>query len=26
LRGPASFAPDLARHTSQGGILWLFSL
>jgi alcohol dehydrogenase (cytochrome c) len=26
LRGPASFAPDLARHTSQGGIVWLFSL
>jgi hypothetical protein len=26
LRGPATFMPDIARHTSQGGIVWLFSL
>mgnify|MGYP003578682151 FL=1 len=24
LRPPADFAPDLARHTSQGGIVWIF--
>jgi glucose dehydrogenase len=26
LRPPADFAPDLARHTSQGGIVWIFGL
>ncbi|HZI20882.1 MAG TPA: PQQ-dependent dehydrogenase, methanol/ethanol family [Gemmatimonadales bacterium] len=26
VRPPADFARDLARHTSQGGMLWLFSL
>ncbi|HET8713195.1 MAG TPA: PQQ-dependent dehydrogenase, methanol/ethanol family [Gemmatimonadales bacterium] len=26
LRPPADFAPDLARHTSQGGIVWVFGL
>jgi hypothetical protein len=26
VRPPASFAPDLARHTSLGGIVWLFAL
>ncbi len=24
VRPPADFAPDLARHTSQGGIVWVF--
>jgi PQQ-dependent dehydrogenase (methanol/ethanol family) len=26
VRPPASFAPDLARYTSQGGIVWVFAL
>ena len=26
LRPPADFAPDLARHTSQGGMVWIFGL
>ena len=26
VRAPASFMTDIARHTSQGGIVWLFSL
>jgi len=26
VRPPADFAPDLARHTSQGGMLWIFAL
>ncbi|OLB48167.1 MAG: hypothetical protein AUI08_12125 [Gemmatimonadetes bacterium 13_2_20CM_2_65_7] len=26
VRPPADFAPDLARHTSQGGIVWVFGL
>lgn len=26
VRPPADFARDIARHTSQGGILWLFGL
>jgi alcohol dehydrogenase (cytochrome c) len=26
LRPPADFAPNLARHTSQGGIVWVFGL
>ncbi|MBI4420668.1 MAG: PQQ-binding-like beta-propeller repeat protein, partial [Gemmatimonadetes bacterium] len=26
VRAPADFAPDLARHTSQGGIVWIFAL
>lgn len=26
LRPPADFAPELARHTSQGGIVWIFGL
>jgi len=26
VRSPADFAPDLARHTSQGGIVWIFGL
>jgi len=26
VRPPADFAPDLARHTSQGGIVWIFAL
>ena len=26
VRPPADFSPDLARHTSQGGIVWLFGL
>lgn len=26
VRPPASFMPDIARHTSQGGIVWLFGL
>ncbi len=26
VRAPASFMPDIARHTSQGGIVWLFAL
>src|SRR5437016_8685762 len=26
VRPPASFMPDLARHTSLGGIVWLFAL
>ncbi len=26
VREPASFMTDIARHTSQGGIVWLFSL
>ncbi|HUL49529.1 MAG TPA: PQQ-dependent dehydrogenase, methanol/ethanol family [Gemmatimonadales bacterium] len=26
VRPPASFMPDIARYTSQGGIVWLFSL
>ena len=25
VRPPADFAPDLARHTSQGGIVWVFA-
>jgi lanthanide-dependent methanol dehydrogenase len=26
MRPPADFLPDIARHTSQGGIIWIFSL
>jgi PQQ-dependent dehydrogenase (methanol/ethanol family) len=26
VRPPATFAPDLARYTSQGGIVWVFAL
>jgi lanthanide-dependent methanol dehydrogenase len=26
VRPPADFSPDIARHTSQGGIVWLFGL
>ena len=26
VRAPASFMPDIARHTSQGGIVWIFGL
>jgi glucose dehydrogenase len=26
VRPPADFAPDLARHTSQGGMVWIFAL
>jgi PQQ-dependent dehydrogenase (methanol/ethanol family) len=26
IRPPASFMPDIARHTSQGGIVWIFGL
>ncbi len=26
VRAPSDFAPDLARYTSQGGILWIFAL
>jgi lanthanide-dependent methanol dehydrogenase len=26
VREPADFAKDLARHTSQGGMLWIFAL
>jgi PQQ-dependent dehydrogenase (methanol/ethanol family) len=26
VRPPADFAPDLARYTSQGGMLWIFAL
>jgi len=26
VRDPADFARDLARHTSQGGIVWIFAL
>jgi PQQ-dependent dehydrogenase (methanol/ethanol family) len=26
VRPPADFAPDLARYTSQGGMLWIFGL
>jgi PQQ-dependent dehydrogenase (methanol/ethanol family) len=26
VRPPASFMPDIARHTSQGGIVWMFGL
>ena len=26
IRPPAGFMPDIARHTSQGGIVWLFGL
>ncbi len=26
VRPPASFMPDIARHTSQGGIVWVFGL
>ena len=26
VRAPADFSPDIARHTSQGGIVWLFGL
>jgi len=26
VRPPADFMPDLARHTSQGGIVWIFGL
>src|SRR5574341_1214596 len=26
VRPPADFAPDLARHTSQGGIAWVFGI
>jgi lanthanide-dependent methanol dehydrogenase len=26
IRAPASFAKDLARHTSQGGSVWIFGL
>jgi glucose dehydrogenase len=26
VRAPPDFAPDLWRHTSQGGMLWIFSL
>src|SRR2546422_261919 len=26
VRPPADFMPDIARHTSQGGIVWIFGL
>ncbi|PYP69574.1 MAG: PQQ-dependent dehydrogenase, methanol/ethanol family, partial [Gemmatimonadetes bacterium] len=26
VRPPADFMPDIARYTSQGGIVWLFAL
>jgi len=26
VRDPADFARDLARHTSQGGMVWIFAL
>ncbi len=26
VRPPADFMPDIARHTSQGGIVWIFAL
>jgi lanthanide-dependent methanol dehydrogenase len=26
VRPPADFAPELARHTSQGGMIWIFGL
>jgi lanthanide-dependent methanol dehydrogenase len=26
VRPPTTFMPDIARHTSQGGIVWLFAL
>jgi PQQ-dependent dehydrogenase (methanol/ethanol family) len=26
IRPPATFMPDIARHTSQGGIVWIFGL
>ena len=26
VRPPASFMPDIARHTSQGGMVWIFGL
>jgi glucose dehydrogenase len=26
VRAPSDFAPDLARYTSQGGMLWIFAL
>jgi len=26
IRPPADFMPDIARHTSQGGIVWIFGL
>ncbi len=26
VRPPADFVPDLARHTSQGGMVWIFGL
>ncbi len=26
VRAPASFMPDIASHTSQGGIVWIFGL
>ncbi|HMA43306.1 MAG TPA: PQQ-dependent dehydrogenase, methanol/ethanol family [Gemmatimonadales bacterium] len=26
VRAPADFMPDIARHTSQGGIVWIFGL
>ncbi len=26
VRPPADFAPELARHTSQGGMVWIFGL
>ena len=26
VRPPADFPKDLARHTSQGGIVWIFGL
>jgi len=26
VRAPADFLPDIARRTSQGGIIWIFAL
>ena len=26
VRAPADYVPDIARHTSQGGIIWIFAL
>jgi hypothetical protein len=26
VRAPAEFLKDIARHTSQGGIVWIFGL
>jgi hypothetical protein len=26
VRAPADFLKDIARHTSQGGIVWIFGL